>query len=104
MFTANSPVRRMLITVSLSSPDRRGWIPSTTMGGSCENTLKKLIGAALFAARRGTRRNQRNRSRADKIGQQTVAAICFEFGEIEFHIRLISLDQVYNIKGNCLQN
>ena len=47
MLTTNSPVRRMLATVSFSSPFRRGWMPSTTIGGSCEKTLKKLIGAAL---------------------------------------------------------
>ncbi len=48
MLMANSPERRILTIVSFGSPVRRGWIPSTTMAGSCENTLKKLIGAALL--------------------------------------------------------
>jgi len=47
MFTTNSPVRRMLATVSFSSPLPRGWMPSTRIGGSWAKTLKKLIGAAL---------------------------------------------------------
>ena len=47
MFTTNSRLRRILRTVSFSCPSGLVWIPRITMAGSCENTLKKLIGAAL---------------------------------------------------------
>ena len=47
--TTNSLDRRILRIVSFSTPSGRVWMPRITIGGSCENTLKKLIGAAFGA-------------------------------------------------------
>jgi hypothetical protein len=35
----------MFIVVSFRLPAGRAWMPRMTFGGSCENMLKKLIGA-----------------------------------------------------------
>ncbi len=48
MFTVNSPVALIWAVVSLSRPSARGWMPSARIAGSCEKTLKKLIGAPLL--------------------------------------------------------
>ena len=47
MLTTNSPVRRILITVSLIRPSGRRLAANMHSGGSSQNTLKKLNGAAL---------------------------------------------------------
>src|SRR5437667_9944009 len=47
MLTTNSPVRRILITVSFTRPSGRRLAANMQSGGSSQNTLKKLNGAAL---------------------------------------------------------
>ncbi len=46
-FTTNSPVRLMLVQVSLMRPSGRLLTANMTIGGSSAKTLKKLNGAAL---------------------------------------------------------